>query len=256
MEELPQPKNVIRKSAFGRTQLFLPTTTDLIREVKCMGGVTKHDAATVYHVMNDARKEATACCWHCAESIENEDTVVPLPRVYDSAEGVFHTYGRTCSPGCAKAYILEHTSFDRGQHLNVLIKMLREVYDFTDNIVETPPRPGLKKFGGVFDTKRKNKRVRCRLLQPPFVSYCMLVEEQMNVDTKKKLLNIVPMETDDDMLDEPHPEGIYERFVKQKEDEKKKRKVGTTEEGSSSSSNGPLPARKVAKGPMSKFVRQ
>ena len=153
-------KAVVRKSAFGRTQLFLPSTTEIIREVKCMGGVAKRDTVAVYHMLGDARLEPGACCWHCTEDIPEENSVVPLPRVYDSSEGVFHTYGRTCSPGCAKAYILEHTSFDRGQHLNVLVKMLREVYGFTDPVVETPPRAGLKRFGGVFDTKKTNQRVR------------------------------------------------------------------------------------------------
>lgn len=254
MEELPKPRNLIRKSAFGRTQLFLPTTSELIREVKCMGGVQKRDAATVYHVLNDARGEKQSCCWHCAERIQDQESVVPLPRVYDSSENVFHTYGRTCSPGCAKAYILEHTSFDRGQHLNVLVKMLREVYGFTEDIVETPPRPGLKKFGGVFDTAKKNKRVRCRLLQPPFVSYCMLVEEHMKENNDKKMLPIASssMEIDDDVFDEPHPEGLYEEFVQRKEEERHKRRAESME---GSSSTAPS-SRKVAKGPMSKFVKK
>lgn len=246
---------MIRKTAYGRTQLFLPTTTDVIREVKCMGGITHHtSAADVYHVLPDARTESHGCCWHCAEEISDEKTVVPLPRVYDTAEGVYSTYGRTCSPSCAKAYILEHTTFDRGQHLNVLVKMLRDVYAYTEPIVETPPRPALKRFGGVFDTRQSNRRVRCRLVQPPFVSYCMVVEEHMKDNPEREEGTTIPtvdMEEEEDSLDEPRPPALFEEFLKQKA------KPPTTtkrprDDGSTSSSSK---AASSSKGPMSRFVR-
>ena len=70
---------------------------------------------------------------------------MPLPRVF--ADGVYHVYGRTCSPGCAKAYVLEHTTFDRGQHLNVLVKMLHDVYGVTGAVTEAPPRPAMATTG-------------------------------------------------------------------------------------------------------------
>ena len=80
-----------------------------------MGGITRYDTANVYHLLPEAHKSASVCCWHCCEYIQNPREIVPLPRLYDPAERLFHVYGATCSPGCAKAYILEHTTFDRGQ---------------------------------------------------------------------------------------------------------------------------------------------
>ena len=144
-----------------------------------------------------------ACCWHCCEEIvdsaeksasANQGTDspstsilpppspfssrIPMPRVYDAAEGVYYVYGVACSPACAKAYIIEHTSFDRAQHLNTLAHMLRDLYGIEGHVVETPPRPALARFGGSFDPRRATAAFECRVVEPPFVSYCMLVEER------------------------------------------------------------------------------
>lgn len=223
MTELPpRAPQMVRKSAYGRTQLFLPSVTGILREVKCMGGVTRHDTANVYHVLPELHdSDSTVCCWHCCEEITDRASRVPLPRVYDSLERVFHVYGATCSPGCAKAYVLEHTTFDRGQHLNVLAKMLREVYGITEPVVETPPRPALRRFGGAFDPRRTVK-AQCRLLHPPFVSYCMLVDEKLATDVATESgLPAAPARPpaapvqgveEADTFDEPQPPALFDEF--------------------------------------------
>jgi hypothetical protein len=62
--------------------------------------------------------------------------------------------------------------------------MLREVYSITDTITESPPRIALKMFGGPFDieTFRAQKNV-CYIVNPPFVSYCMLIEERQPIES-------------------------------------------------------------------------
>lgn len=252
MDELPQVQTrVIRKSSYGRTDLFLKDSSVLVREIRCMGGIKKRETANVYHMLGDARNATGTCCWHCCEVITDEASVVPLPCVYDSSENMYHVYGRTCSPGCAKAYILEHTTFDRGQHLNVLVRMLRDVYGITGPVVETPPRPALKKFGGVFDASSIPK-AHCRLVTPPFVSYCMLLEEhgdEVSNVVPSTASNDVTME-DDDNIDEPPPPAAFEEYMAQRgEGEttstgRRKRVTTKNSEGSSSS------------GPMSKFCRR
>ena len=187
----------VRKSAYGRTQLFLPSTTTLMREVKCMGGVTQYANASVYHLLSHESK----CCWHCAEPVRDPKRRIALPRLYDADEGVYHVYGCACSPGCAKAYVLEHTTFDRGQHLNVLVRMLREVYGVTDPVRAAPPRPALLRWGGPFDP-RKQTKAECRLVEPPFVSYCMLAEER------------VPAEELAEEEDKDKEPALYESFVR------------------------------------------
>ena len=178
----PSAPRLVRKAAYGRTQLFLPRRDVVMREVKCMGGVVRRDTSSVFHVLPEARGAAGTACWHCCEDISDEATVVPIPRVYDPTEQAYHVYGRTCSPGCAKAYVIEHTTFDRGQHLNVLVHMLREVFGIDGPVAAAPPRQALRRFGGVFDP-RAQRKAECRLVTPPFVSYCMLVEERRGAET-------------------------------------------------------------------------
>ena len=52
--------------------------------------------------------------------------------MFDPSERVFHVYGWFCSANCAKAYILEHSTFDRGYQMNIFVRMLREVYNIQE----------------------------------------------------------------------------------------------------------------------------
>ena len=249
MDELPQVHSrVIRKSSYGRTDLFLKDSSVLVREIRCMGGIKKRETANVYHMLGDARNAVGTCCWHCCEAITDEASVVPLPCVYDTSENMYHVYGRTCSPGCAKAYILEHATFDRGQHLNVLVRMLRDVYGITGPVVETPPRPALVKFGGVFDVSNVPK-AHCRLVTPPFVSYCMLVEE--HGDDAAHVVSSAPQDItmEDDDIGEPLPPAAFGEYVAQRSNDDS----GTV---SSRRKRTTAPASSSSSGPMSKFCRR
>jgi hypothetical protein len=182
--------------------------------------------------------------------------------MYDTSENVYHVYGATCSPCCAKAYILEHTSFDRGQHLNVLVKMLRELYSVTDPIITAPPRAAMQRFGGQFDAKRLPK-ADCALVQPPFVSYCMLVEEKMTGPNTTNTIPSVPPPTEAmsveeaDTLEEPHPPGIYEEYIARQEE-----RTGSSQTSSAEQSAAKQKRKRDAAsssgavaGPLSKFVK-
>lgn len=258
---------LIRKSSYGRTQLFLQECNVMFREVKCMGGIVRRDSANVYHTLPDARGVPGSACWHCCEPVEDESQVVPLPRVYDPSECVYHVYGRTCSPACAKAYVIEHTTFDRGQHMNTLTRMLREVYGITEGVTEAPPRPAMKRFGGTFDPNTL-QRATCRLLQPPFVSYCMIVEEHLGSDApsqpQQPSLLSADMEVEDaDGLDEPQPPAMFDSFLSKREGEgdggsHARRGGGTSgkkREGGGTGSAPPPAKRTRTPGPMSKFFK-
>tara|TARA_B110001452_G_scaffold236862_1_gene216376 strand:+ start:3745 stop:4530 length:786 start_codon:yes stop_codon:yes gene_type:complete len=255
----PRQTDLIRKSSYGRTQLFLPSDSEILREVKCMGGITRYDTASVYHLLPEVHRKAShaspVACWHCCENITDGKKIIPLPRIYDSTERLYHVYGATCCPGCAKAYILEHTTFDRGQHLNVLSKMLREVYGVTDPISETPPRPALRRFGGVFDPTQTRRPVECRVVEPPFVSYCMLVEE----NNRGNVLTDIPrcdggggsavrMDVEEaDTFDEPQAPAFFDTFLSS-------RPSGSNKPGHKLTSRK-RPAAAASSGPMSKFVK-
>ena len=251
---------LIRKSSYGRTQLFLQECNVMFREVKCMGGIVRRDVANVYHTLPDARGVPGTACWHCCEPIHDEAQVIPLPRVYDPSECVYHVYGRTCSPACAKAYVIEHTTFDRGQHMNTLTRMLREVYGVTHGVTEAPPRPALKRFGGTFDPTTL-PRATCRLVQPPFVSYCMIVEERVGGGTSQQSLpTLTEMEVEDvDGLDEPPPPALFDSFLRGRDRHTEgdggrgdaKRRPHTD----GGDNEGAVAKRTRATGPMSKFFK-
>ena len=135
-ELLPRPNNLppisIRKSAFGRTNLFLNSTSVMFREVKCSASIMARQAtASIYH-MHDTNKiddlseecKKDMVCWHCCHTFEEDG--FRLPRSYDPSEKVYHVYGWFCSANCCKAYILEHSTFDRGYQMNVFVRMLRK----------------------------------------------------------------------------------------------------------------------------------
>jgi hypothetical protein len=207
----------IRKSAYGRTDLFLPSGSTVLREVKCMGGVARFERASVYHCITDAWKQPGVCCWHCCDTIESD--AMPIPRSYDYVEKVFHVFGAVCSPECAKAFILSHATFDCGQHLDALTRMLHEVYGIDYPIVATPPQPALKRFGGPFAPTRR--KVPCTILEPPFISYCMLAGEHLET------------EEEPENLDEPEPPALYGTYVQQRAAEapRPKRPRGTPNTG-------------------------
>jgi hypothetical protein len=171
----------VRKSAFGRTNLFLTTNGALLRELRASASTLSRLAtAHVYHshANNCTSAPAGMLCWHCCHAIDRPDPF-RLPRVFDTAEGMFHVYGWFCSPPCCKAYLIGNTPFDRGYQMSMFTRMLREVYNIVEPVIEAPPRIALKQFGGPFDieTFRAQQNV-CGLIEPPFVSYCMLVEER------------------------------------------------------------------------------
>ena len=173
---------MIRKSAFGRTNLFLKSTSVLLREIKSSTSTfTRNASCSVFHTHSTCSAEQTkSVCWHCCHGVENQEKCLRVPRLYDNVERLYHVYGWFCTPSCAKAYILEHSSFDRGYQMNVFLRMLREVYGITEPITEAPPRLALRMFGGPFDIESFRSQTNiCAMLEPPFVSYCMLVEERL-----------------------------------------------------------------------------
>jgi hypothetical protein len=170
-----------RKSAFGRTNLFLETSSTIFREIRSgTSAGARHASTSVFHTQmgNNLQTKPEGCaCWHCCH--EFDGTAMRLPRIFDPCENLYHVYGWYCSANCAKAYLLEHSTFDRGYQMNIFARMLRDVYDVHENINEAPPRLSLRMFGGPFDIEAFRCQTGiCTLVTPPFVSYCMLIEER------------------------------------------------------------------------------
>jgi hypothetical protein len=186
-----------------------------------MGGVTRHDGVNIFHMHNIENKKDVAC-WHCCEQFDGHG--IPLPRLYDPNENIYHVFGHFCSPSCCKAYVLEHVTFDRGQHMNVLVRMLREVYGIHERVIEAPPRISLKRFGGMFDIQEfRNMHNVCAVCQPPFVSYCMVIEERMPQHSMGEVaidaMRVDHAFNEDEDISEQPTAAMYVTFLKQKQEE-------------------------------------
>lgn len=231
-EHLQKPDQLsIRKSAFGRTNLFLTSKSVLLREIKSSTSTfTRSSTSSIFHTHSSCTNDPIkSVCWHCCHEIPESVQPVRVPRLYDNVERVYHVYGWYCSPSCAKAYILEHSTFDRGYQMNVFLRMLREVHDIKDPVIEAPPRLALRMFGGPFDIDSfRHQHNVCGVVNPPFVSYCMLVEERLpmseigersNVETVRGSVrglrrpeNGSKIHTADEIVTPPN-ESMYKKFL-------------------------------------------
>lgn len=223
-----------RKSAFGRTNLFLKSSSALFREIRAPTTSARQADTSIFHLHrgnNESDKPDNCACWHCCHGYGGAG--FRLPRVYDPAEQIYHVYGWFCSANCAKAYILEHSTFDRGYQINIFVRMLREVYKIEQSIEEAPPRLSLRMFGGPFDIESFRKQTNtCSIVTPPFVSYCMLIEERHPSGTipiteqtisssrgtvrglTRPIAKQTPCCTHD--LGEPQNTGMYANFLRDK----------------------------------------
>lgn len=223
----------LRKSAFGRTNLFLKTSNTVFREIRCSASsATRQASASIFHTHggnNSMEKPENCVCWHCCHGYDGVG--FRLPRIFDPSDAVYHVYGWFCSANCAKAYILEHSTFDRGYQMNIFVRMLRDVYGINTAVNEAPPRVALKMFGGPFDVESFREQTNiCLTLTPPFISYCMLIEERQPIATVGEQTQVnqrgsvrglrrpvdstnMPSASIDDITS-PEVEGMYNEFLR------------------------------------------
>jgi hypothetical protein len=209
----------------SRSKLSLEGNDTILREV-CMNA-DKSIVSGVYHTHlgNQSETKPDTVCWHCCHPYEGEG--IRLPRLYDQVSGIYHVHGWFCSANCAKAYILEHSTFDRGYLINVFMRMLREVYSIHDTVIEAPPRLSLRMFGGALDIDsfRTVKNVH-QIHSPPFVSHIMVVEERKPIASigEEKNVRGLKRPTSAPLLiqDSPTDSGLYSDFLSSKAKETKK----------------------------------
>jgi len=205
----------LHKSAHGRTSVFTVDPTVTLRSIRTSSTVASGErGARAYHRVG-WKPVGPVSCWHCCEPVSGEP--YPLPRVYDAVERKFHVVGFFCSLECCKAHILDTSTFDRGNQLAMLERMAREVYGVEDTIVETAPRISLQRFGGPFPPPSAERpRAPCRLLEPPFISYCMLAEERAkhrSLATTTGALDPLPDESYDLDNEREPPRSMYTAFM-------------------------------------------
>lgn len=117
-----------------------------------------------------AEQVAGQWCWHCCHELGDKDVPVSIPQRMVGDK--FETFGYFCSLSCAKAYILEHPTFDSRRQLLYLNKVATEIYGVRPPIVQAPPRLCLKRFGGDLDIEEFRRAGGGRVVHtcevPPF----------------------------------------------------------------------------------------
>lgn len=193
-------------------------------------------------MLPDARTKADISCWHCCEKLDGDDHF-PIPRAYDVCENAFHVVGATCGPSCAKAYLLEHSTFDRGHSLSLLHRMMYDVYGSSDQVIPTPPRAALKRFGGPFSPQCN--KAACLIVEPPFISYHMLAEEHLPECREVQPDTMDVSVEDADSLSEPPPPGMFADYVA-----KRAQTAAETTEPK------PSKTKSKSKGSLERFIKQ
>ena len=131
-----------------------------------------------YHIHATSTKSPKTDCWHCCHPFDGE--MFRLPVGYNTATREFHVKGCFCSLSCASAHIKEAPTADRMYIQSIFKMMCNEIYK-EPNVVEAPSRYVLQKFGGPVDIdKFRSNASRYNIVEPPFVSHIMIVEEKMN----------------------------------------------------------------------------
>ena len=144
-------------------------------------------------------------CWHDCHRF---DTVpIPIPKVSrhtnNNQNTVYTIFGVFCSCNCAVAYILERNTYDQQLMLLLFKQMVIDVFHLNTRDVFTfepaPPRIFLDLFGGhlsITQFQESSLVSRNTLLNPPFISYSMVLEE--NTRQNSTLDN--KMRTESEML--------------------------------------------------------
>ena len=129
-------------------------------------------------------------CWHDCHTF---DTIpIPIPKTMrnpgNDSSNLYTVYGVFCSANCAVAYILDRNTYDQQQLIMLFKQMAVNVFNLPSTEVfafqPAPPRIFLKLFGGhlsIDDFRRSSLKARNALLTPPFISYSMVLEENVRV---------------------------------------------------------------------------
>lgn len=129
-------------------------------------------------------KNTDVLCWNCRHQFDTVPVSIPRSTGICNTKSFYEVYGVFCSINCAKKYLLERHTHDQQNLLMQLNEVCVNVFGMDAlhvfNAKEAPPYIFLKAFGGHMDIDEyRAKSLNCRtvLIEPPFVSHAMVLEE-------------------------------------------------------------------------------
>lgn len=141
-------------------------------------------------------EKTDVACWWCSYSFENVPCFLPEKMV----NNVFYVFGNFCSYNCAAAYNLDINDYRVWERYGLLKKLYNLIYDKSDEIIVSPRKECLSKFGGPLSIEEFRNSLlvntkEYRLVMPPMKSIIPFIEENNDVTLIKKRFN-----TNDDLV--------------------------------------------------------
>jgi len=85
-------------------------------------------------------------CWWCCHPFDTPPRFIPTK--YDELRRRYRVTGNFCSWSCAKAFMMNDSSYITNKSTIMLTSLIREIHGSYYNIHSAPPRTTLKAFGG------------------------------------------------------------------------------------------------------------
>lgn len=120
-------------------------------------------------------------CWWCAHNFDTLPCFIPDR--FNDHDGSYYVFGCFCTYSCALAYNLNMGEDSRRMTRHSLIKkMYRTVFNRTDELIESPKRERLKKFGGDLSIDDfRNHALLCqkefKIHIPPSIPLLAIIED-------------------------------------------------------------------------------
>ncbi|MCH9716934.1 MAG: hypothetical protein K0U52_07605 [Gammaproteobacteria bacterium] len=126
------------------------------------------------------------CCWHCTETFDTTPLSIPKAQLPNEDTMLYMLYGIFCSASCACKWIMDKHTHDAHQILLRFKELLVNVFgcdavDVFNLQLAGHPQTSLIKFGGsktIEQFRRDALTVDVELLEPPFITYDMVLRER------------------------------------------------------------------------------
>lgn len=174
-------------------------------------------------VLSEWPTSTTIACWHCCHTFTSTPFSIPQPSTHVLAPNprqCYYVMGVFCSVNCAKRFLLDTGNQNRDVRLMLFFEMCNVVWQLSrDEVIfanPAPPRWLLTMFGGDMDIetfREKSLVCRTRVVEPPFITYSMMVEE---AGSGHQLYGLQRPETK--VVEQPislmGPPSLFDNFVK------------------------------------------
>ena len=167
-------------------------------------------------------------CFYDEEKFEG--IPIPIPVDHNRIKNAYECYGIFCSASCAKAHMETHSSHENAFSMIWLKKIMREVFNDTEDIVAAPSKDLLKRRGGHLNIEefRKYGQQKTKIITHtlPFFT-CSLAFELVQNQTEKNEKNDKNDKNDKTLEQDKKDVEKLKRNIQRKKEHKPFSKLGS-----------------------------